>query len=300
MEHSLLINCPPCHSQKRCVKLEKPTSMKAWSNIQISPQDSEITKINNLEKRLGILPEDVIKIRELITKFEVCHFKYQIHLKNIKDSITELKPNVNTTKIGTNHIQHGENVLNTDTSGKSLIGQQYVWALREWLNDNTKNEIPENYNKKFGQEIQKYLGDKNPEKLQLIGLLIARLTWDWKSYEKLQCSDKYKDIEYQLSRMDICHYAFPKNLDLLLKGIGQMKAVKGKQFEGCGSYNSRIRINLEKEFLDLNDTLSSLQQNNRLKKNDAIKIWLVACLAKTIKENLDLSIPITELDNRRY
>ena len=76
--------------------------MKAWSNIQISPQDPEIIKINNLGKKLGELPDKVHKIRELITRYEVCHFKYQQHLRQIKDSIINLEPNVDSKKIGIN------------------------------------------------------------------------------------------------------------------------------------------------------------------------------------------------------
>ena len=57
--------------------------MNSWSNIQISPQDPEIVKINNFEKKLGKLPNKVRQIRELITRFEVCHFKYQEHLSII-------------------------------------------------------------------------------------------------------------------------------------------------------------------------------------------------------------------------
>ena len=209
--------------------------MKAWSNIQISPQDPEIVKINNLEKKLGELPEKVKKIRELITRFEVCHFKYQRHLRRIKDSIINLEPNVDTTKIGINHIQHGESVLNKDTTGKSIIGQQYIWAFKEWLTDNSKNEISDKYDEKLGQQIHKWIGDKNPDKIRLVKLLIARLTGDMKSYEKLQYGGELNDIEFQACRMDICHYAFPRNLDLLVQGIGQMKPVKEKEFEGCGS-----------------------------------------------------------------
>lgn len=55
--------------------------MDSWSNIQISPQDSEIININEFEKNLGELPEKVKRIRELITRFEACHFKYKQHLK---------------------------------------------------------------------------------------------------------------------------------------------------------------------------------------------------------------------------
>ena len=269
--------------------------MNAWSNLQISPKDLEIIKINNLEKRLGKLPDKINKIRELIMRFEVCHFKYQQHLKKIKDSIIDLEPNVDTTEIGKNHIRHGENVLNKDTTGKSLIGQQYVWALKEWLDDNPRNEISDSYDKMLGQQIRKWLGDKNPDKIQLVRLLLARLTWDWASYEKFKHGGKLKDIEFQACRMDICHYAFPKNLDLLLQGIGQMKAVKEKEFEGCGSYDTNIKAYLEKEFLDLNDELKYLKINDSLNRNNLIKAWLVACLAKTIKENINISAPITDI-----
>jgi hypothetical protein len=175
---------------------------------------------------------------------------------------------------------------------KSLIGQQYVWALKKWLNDTNKNKVSEKYDKRHGQQIQKWLGDKNPAKVQLVKLLIARLTWDWTSFEKLQHSGKFKDIESQASRLDICHYAFPDNLDSLLKGIGQMKAVEEQRFEGCGSFNTEIKAYLEKEFLDLNNALKPFRVNNRLNKNDLIKSWLILCLAKTIKENIKISIPI--------
>jgi len=272
-------------------------TMKAWSNIQISPQDSEIIKINNLGKNLGKLSDKVNKIRELITRFEVCHFKYQQHLRNLKESIIALEPYVDTNKIGINHIQHGENVLNKDTTGRSLIGQQYVWAIKGWLNNDSKNKNSDFYDKKLGQQIHEWLGDKNSDKTELVRLLLARLTWDWKSYEKLQHGGKFKDIELQASRMDICHYAFPENLNLLIKGIGKMKAVEEREFEGCGSSNINIKACLEKEFLDLNDTLKSLKNKSRQNKNDLIKMWLVACLAKTIKENINISIPIVDIEN---
>lgn len=271
--------------------------MNAWSNIQISPQDPEITRINNLQKNLGELSDKINEIRELITRFEVCHFKYHQHLRNIKESINALEPNVDIHKIGINHIHHGESVLNNDTTGRSLIGQQYVWAMKVWLNENFPIEPSDDYDKKFGRQIHEWLGDKNSDKTELVRLLLARLTWDWKSYGELQHGGKFTDIELQAGRMDICHYAFPENLNLLIKGIGQMKAVEEREFEGCGSYNTDIKTYLEKEFLELNDTLLSLKNKSGQNKNDLIKAWLVACLAKTIKENIKISIPIIDIEN---
>jgi hypothetical protein len=104
--------------------------MKAWSNIQISPQDPEIIKLNNLEKKLGELPDKIYKIRELITRFEVCHFKYKQILRKIKESIINLASNINPTKIGINHVQHGESAWKNDTTGRSLIGQKYLRAKK--------------------------------------------------------------------------------------------------------------------------------------------------------------------------
>lgn len=271
--------------------------MNSWSNIETSSQDPEIITINDVEKRLGKLPEQVKRIRDLITRFEVCHFKYQFHLRNIKASIAELTPIVDTTKIGRNHIQHGETVINTDTTGKSLIGQKYIWALKDWLNDSCSNESSDKYDKKLGQQIQKWLGEKNPDKSRIVKLLLARLTWDWTSLEKLQYGGKFKDIEYQACRVDICHYAFPNNLDILLKGIGQMKVVDENRFEGCGSFNTEVKTYLEKEFIDLNSTLKSFEATDGLTKKESIKAWLTLCLAKTIKENVNISIPINGIDN---
>ena len=71
-----------------------------------------------------------------------------------------------------------------------------------------------------------------------------------------------------------------------------MKALEDKRFEGCGSYNTEIKAYLEKEILNLNSILKSFQVKNELSKNDLIRTWLFLCLVKTIKENIEISIPI--------
>ena len=264
--------------------------MNSWSNIQISPEDIEIDKINNIEKKLGKLPDKICKIRELITRFEVCHFKYKQHLEKIKNSFINLEPATVPDEIGINHIRNGENAWEKDTTGRSIIGQQYVWAIKKWLREYPQRKISEHYNKELSQQIENWLGDKISEKERLVRLLLARLVWDWKSYEGLQQGGEYKDLEFQVCRMDICHYAFPANLNLLLQGLGEMKAVE--KFEGCGSFDANIKAFLENEFSDLNDSLKSLVNSNKSNKNELIKAWLVACLAKTIKEQINLEKPL--------
>lgn len=264
--------------------------MNAWSNIEISPQDPEITEIDKIEKTLGDIPGQIQQIRELITRFEVCHFKYQQHLQNLKESVLNLRPNTEPSKIGSNHIQKGKNAWKNDKTGRSLIGQQYLEALNNWLAPNTQVKDSEYNNKELGPQVTNWLGDKNSDKKRLVRLLKARLIWNWKSLEKLQQGEKNKEIELQVCRIDVCHYAFPKNLNLLLKGIGEMRPIKA--FEGCGSFTSEIKILVEKEFSILNDTLKSLTSGNQSDKNELVKVWLFFCLAKTLKEQVGLKQPI--------
>lgn len=265
------------------------TAMEAWSNIQVFPHDPEIAEINKLEANLGTLPDKIYKIRGLITGFEICHFKYKRHLQHIKDSIHTLEPLIDAGKIGINHIRYGEKVLNNDTSGRSLAGLQYVWTIQDWLSNNSKNKAHDNYDKKLSQQIHEWLGEKSPAKVRLVRLLLARLTWDWKSYEEYQSAGRFKDIELQACRTDICHYAFPGNLNRVIQAIGQMKAADETGFEGCGSYNDEIKESLEKEFSELNDMLHYFREKMDKNKDDLIKVWLIACLAKTIKENLHIT-----------
>ena len=126
--------------------------MNAWANIEISPQNSEIIEIDKFEDTLEKISGNAEKIRELITRFEVCHFKYQQHLKHIKYSILNLKPNVKPTQIGANHISKGKDVFNNEKTGRSIIGQQYVNSLKKWLGDYSK-ENSNYFNTELNQHI---------------------------------------------------------------------------------------------------------------------------------------------------
>lgn len=267
--------------------------MHAWSNIEISTQDPEIIEIDQLEEKLGIIPDDVYKIRELITRYEVCHFKSRQHIEKIKDSIENLKPEVVPATIGINHIKEGENAWKNDASGKSLMGQQYIWAIKIWLGELPFQEKLENHDADLEQNVQQWLGAKNEDKLRLVRLLLARLCWHWKSLEELQCAGEYKDLESQIIRVDICHYDFPSNLYKLLHGIGKMKPVEN--FNGCGSFNKNIREQVARELTELNKLLKSHNIKDGSKQNDQIKAWLTACMIKTLKEQIGLSEPTIEL-----
>jgi hypothetical protein len=84
--------------------------------------------------------------------------------------------------------------------------------------------------------------------------------------------------------MDICHYAFPDNMDAMLEGLGKMKPVES--FEGCGIPNPKTIHYIEEEFGFFVD---------KIKSEDGVRSWLYACMAKTLKEQAGLSrsIPVS-------
>ena len=117
--------------------------------------------------------------------------------------------------------------------------------------------------------------------------------WDWEAYEELKQGGEYKNLEDQASRMDICHYAFPKHFDLLIQGIGRMKPIDN--FEGCGTFNPQIKTYIEEQFSILCDYLKSNADKIDSEQNEQIKIWLIASLAKTLKEQVGLESSLPQL-----
>ena len=271
--------------------------MDPWANIETSSHDTEITEVNKLECALGDIPPSVRKIRELITRFEVCHFKYQQHLKYIHDSILHLDPATDSNKIGLKHISKGENAWINDKTGRSLLGQQYLWGLKNWLDKTDQRKMPGNHDSRLEFRILKWLEDKTADKERIVKLLIARLTYDWESYEKFQLGGQFKELEYQTCRMDICHYAFPDHLNTLIQAIGKMQS--HKDLEGCGSYNSEIKMFITGKYSEIVSILGEISKSKVLtdqNKNDQFRIWLYLCLAKTIKEQTGIndSLPIPD------
>jgi hypothetical protein len=257
--------------------------MDPWSNIECKDNDPEIRRINQLEGSLGVISDDVRKIRELITGFEVCHFKFISHLNYISKSIVDLKPVNILENIGKNHIRHGEMAARKDDTGRSLRGLQYIQALKAWL-ENRSGENGTADEKMLVQQVRQSLGRKTREKERLVRLLIARLMWDWKSYEAILHKSENKDLEFQVCRMDICHYAFPGNLDSMLEGIGRMKPVE--PFHGCGTVNPETSESIKKEFTRINNSISI--RCSQPDEKELTRVWLYACMAKTLKEQAGL------------
>jgi hypothetical protein len=260
--------------------------MNEWSNIEVSAEDPEIKRINRFRDLLGEIPDNILQIRKLISGFEICHFKYQQHIRYIRTSITKLEALTDPDSIGQSHLRQGGNAWEKDPSGRSLQGFQYVLALTDWLGDpadaDAGHQDPE-----LTQRISGWIGKKEPEKERLARLLVARLRWDWESYEQLLRDNEMKDLEYQVCRIDVCHYHFPRNIDEVIRGIGKLKPVKG--FEGCGSLNQEMKKTIEKDIAQMAGSPEAASSHETPGKSEAYRKWLMACFVKTLKEQAGLS-----------
>jgi hypothetical protein len=260
--------------------------MDPWANIEVPADDPEIGRIDRIHGSVGTIPGNVIQIRELISGFEVCHFKFQQHLIYLKEAISKLETSLTLEKIGANHIRNGEDAWRKDKTGRSRLGQEYIRAMKSWLGEDPGTGI-KGGNQQLDRQLQQWLGRPQPEKERLVRLLIARMLWDWKLYERFKSGEDNRELEYQVCRMDICHYDFPENLVRVIKAIGKLEP--DDAFEGCGSFNLHIRSVAKQEFLVLNDSLKSLLSAELPSKQELMKAWLTACLAKTIKEQVKLT-----------
>lgn len=271
--------------------------MDSWSNIEVLPDDPEITAIDKMEQSLGELPSNVRRVRELITRIEICHFKIQRHCRFVKESVACLHPVRDSSGIGSNHIKNGAIAIRRDTTGRSAAGQRYIEALNQWLETGDHPGDSRHDRDPFTQQVFLWLGDPDPGNVKVVRLLIARLMWDWESYKMLNRGKAYKALKEQACRTDICHYAFPENLESLLRGIGKMEPVDG--YEGCGSFNPGLKAFAEKEFSKLNGLLRSAAKGQKKDKDELSRTWLTACFAKTIKEQTGLTKHVEALMIRK-
>ncbi len=266
--------------------------MNAWINIEVLPDDEEIAAIDQMEHTLGNIPKRVHQIRELITRFESCHFKYQQHYRYIVESIAIVHPVIGVSEIGSNHPRHGGNAWRNDATGRSRVGQQYIDALHSWLDEDSSNDVgvPRQETLKPKQRVNVWLGDRSQERVRLVRMLLARLLW--RSVEDYRRGGGLSELENQAERIDICNYAFPQNIERLIQGIGKLEPVKA--FDGCGTFNTETKSFISKEFSKLCEWLKTDTPGNDLGLGEKkpTKVWLVACLAKTLKESIHLSYPL--------
>ncbi len=270
--------------------------MNGWINIEVSPDDKEIEAIDELEKNIGDIPKHIRQIRKLITHFESCHFKYQQHYRDIVESITMQHPvgEVYTTHINPPNPQR--QVPGNNITRNIRTDQQYIDALYSWLDEESINNmgVPEQEGTGLSQQINAWLGPRSKEKVGLVRMLLSRLLEQ--SVEGLRQGGDLSELEYQVERTDNCSYAFPQNIERMIQGIGNLEPVNG--FDGCGTVTAEIELFASNELTMLCDwlKLDTLGMGSVLGEKEPMKVWLVACLAKTLKESAQLSAPLIRFE----
>jgi hypothetical protein len=263
---------------------EEDVPMWQWSNIGLQQPDDEITQIYRMERRLGQLPQVAKSIRELILRLEICHFKFERHLQRIIESIGKMDIGFDPRSIGRFHPKEGENAWKGDKAGRSRPGQEYIWILQMWLHgdlqlsEQGRRGIPQ----RLFEEVYSALGNRDRRKEVLVLALLDRLLW--KADHQRLC-EEFGRIGDQIARTDICHYSFPKNVQRMIEAIGRLQPVS--DFEGCGSFDEERRQCAQRYFTALSAWLEGKRSKMEVKLGErtALKEWLVACLAKTLKEH---------------
>ena len=261
----------------------------AWANIVVDADDQEVAAIDHLQRTLGELPGEVVTVRALISRFEICHFKVKEHYGHILESIAALSPVVDPQRIGSVHPRQGGDSWMKDTTGRSEVGMQYVLALRSWLGEEASRDL------EGLAEVQELvdasLGEKSDEKIRLVNLLRDRLLD--RDLEKHLSGGELSGLKLQLLSCDICHYAFPQNLKQAIRAIGKLQPAS--DFEGCGSANAEVTSFARLEFGTLSAWLAGKDPEDDLDLGERTrtKVWLAACLAKTLKQHvrLDMALP---------
>ena len=258
--------------------------MKPWANIGFGQPDSEIIDIYRIEQRIGSLPKVARDIRNLITRLEICHFKFEHHVLKIIEAIGRMELDIDSVLIGRAHPKCGEDAWKDDKTGRSRKGQEYILILQAWvaekkIEEDDRNSIPE----KLLEEVYSSLGKRSNYKEALVKALLDRLLWNFETERKV-LEKHFRDLIYQIDRTDICHYTFPENIENTIKAIGELKPTPG--FKGCGSHDEEHRILALHYVMELNAWLHEeiSETGSILGEKTLLKEWLVACLGKTIKE----------------
>jgi len=277
---------------------EEDVPMWQWSNIGLEQPDDETTQIYRMERRLGQLPQVAKSIRELIVRLEICHFKFERHLKRIIESIGKMNIDFDSKSMGKFHPKEGENAWKGDKTGRSRQGQEYIWALQMWLSgdlhpsEQNRRGIPQS----VFERVYGALGNRDERKEALVMALLDRLLW--KGDHQWWCRE-FGLIGDQIDRTDICHYSFPKNVERMIEAIGRLEPLP--DFEGCASFDEERRQYAQRCYKALSAWLEGRRDEVEvgLGEKTPVKEWLVACLAKTLKEHAELedSLLLTSDDN---
>ena len=187
--------------------------LKEWANINPSGTDRELHYIYYIEQKISFVSKNIKVIRNLITRFEICHFKCERHIQRIIEAIGTMNPGLNPESIGYKHPKTGNNNWFKELTGRSRLGQEYIRILRMWLyGEKYSDDFAIDVSQSLLNRVFDNLGIRNEIKLALVEALIDRLLWNFEKGRK-KLPSEFEELRLQIDRTDICHYSFPVNLE---------------------------------------------------------------------------------------
>ncbi len=225
---------------------------RSWWRNCAAEADDEIRAIDRMEDDVAPLEPEVVKTRELISTFELCHHKAERWAVNILEAI------------GSGHTQKG---LGTRAAG-SLHPAEQVWqnacdALSAWCADTPAASVDTSIGDLKAADLLACLGERSPLKEWQVERVIdkirshvpwppaAEYVWlllDCGAYEvayRDRCPEPYRghktfwkttartiihdtadgvprriSLALAIDMLFPCHWRFPKNLEIVLAAIG--------------------------------------------------------------------------------
>jgi len=246
--------------------------LEPWANIGLIEPDEEVTALWKLQQALLLPAPSARRIRELITRLKICHFKFPRHLQRIMAAIGTMRWELDLAQIGQAHPRKGPQASLMDTTGRSQQAESFIAALEGWL----AGQSPET---EVAEEVWAALGSQDDQKVSLVAALARQLRWQ---YEAGSLGPELSLWDYQLRRTHQCHYTFPQNVRRLIEAIGRGKPLE--EFEGCGSFSSEnlalARSTIEGLYAWLTQGGGPLAA--RLGHSTPEKEWLARCLRYTL------------------
>jgi hypothetical protein len=233
---------------------------------------------------------DMQLLQDGIVKFETNRFQYQLNILCHPETSQGQISDITDNKQDADTFQHNGTALRMDKSGRSALGQQYVWALVNWLADYPRLSVVGHSNNDIYRKVPGWLGTRSTEKEKLVRIIIAKLTHDWKSLKIINPGTVNKGLAYFANSVDIWQYTFPKMLDRLLLNIGKIELKTGNLYE-ISEIGKVAKTNIENEFSIICNLISSGNDimYGIADKNELIKIWLMASITKTLKAQTTLT-----------
>lgn len=302
-------------------------SCRSWWVNCVQEADSEILSIDEMEDKLAPIDPNILKIRELIGRLEMCHHKAEKWVSNIIEAIAtgETSKGLGTRKPGPTHPTE-------------IVSKNACAALSAWVAgcpgtaiDLTIDTIP-------ASRILACLGERSPLKEWQVQRVIEKIRswtdWPWSnkdpstqyawlSFEQSDCPDHYKEHEdfwrqtvetfpfeglqgldggdfslgLAIDLLWTCHWKFVENLEIVLEVIGGNLKPK-RPFAAC-AWNITLAP-VRPRMKVISDTLkvfyNKVELDNEIDRDvlsllgelTEEKEWLAASLDKTIRLQLEL------------